>query len=113
MALEPSPESNWPIVNWIILAFNFVLALLVMSWRGAVNLYRGKVDVLETNQGKFVTRTELDGHIDKLREDQQRMHQENLNGQNEIRASINSTRVELSGQIREVHSRIDDVIQRG
>jgi len=79
------PDSQW----WLIR----VLAALMGIIASIGEVYRRRVDKINEN---YVSREDLESYLDKIRDDRQRQHQENLDGQHEIRDSI-----------QRVHQRID------
>jgi dissimilatory sulfite reductase (desulfoviridin) alpha/beta subunit len=78
--------------NW----FNYTVSVLVGVISFMLNIYRKKVDDLEKRHGDFVTREELERHVDQIREDKQQMHTENLSRFDRI-----------DNAVSRVHERID------
>jgi hypothetical protein len=82
--------------------FNAVITLLVTVVAFMLNIYRRKVDKLESQHIKLVTREELQRHMDQIRDDRLRMHDENIERLKDIAADI-----------RAVHIRVDQVFSNG
>jgi hypothetical protein len=89
---------NDPQQGWINALLTTVIGLLAFM----LNLYRRKVDRIEDKHASFVSRDELQRHMDLIRDDRLRMHEEN---QDRLR--------EIGSDIRAVHVRIDQVFSNG
>jgi len=80
--------------TWIDALLGSLLTLVAFM----LNLYRRKVDRMEEQHAASVTRDELEKYMDRIREERQRMHEENI----ERLSAIGS-------DIRAIHMRIDRV----
>lgn len=58
--------------------FDGVVSLLMLAVGYVLNLYRGKVDMLQDNQKSFVTREELAELIRDEKADSDRKHEQNV-----------------------------------
>ena len=82
--------------------FNASITLLLSVVAFMLNIYRRKVDKLKSSHGHLVTREELQRHMDLIRDDRLRMHDENIERLKDI-----------GSDIRSVHIRIDQVFSNG
>ncbi len=88
--------------------FSYALATILGLFATLLGVYRNKVDKMDERQrnliegqGRFVTRDELERHMDQIREDRLEMHKENLK------------RLETIGNdINRVHARIDQALAK-
>ncbi len=80
-------------------AFNVLVASLVAFGGFIVRLYKHKIDVLEEESAKFMTREEIAKMFEQQRADRLQMHQENLSAATQLREDV-----------RALHGRIDQVI---
>lgn len=131
--------SNQTVINWAggLISTLFGVIVVIGSWV-FTKLY-GKVDVLAENQKHFasvesvvhlearvlplVSRTELLAYMaqmrddaekrnDQMREDRQRMHQENLDSIKSVRTDISELREAVREDVSGVHSRVDDLFRK-
>lgn len=86
MSNDIEPVSHW---------FTAILAVFMSLLASIGEIYRRRVDKINEN---YVSKADLEGLLRSLRDDRQRMHQENLDSQREIR-----------GSIERVHDRIDEI----
>lgn len=109
MDVQPPDPGNDGLIHFLLFACNgLLMALLGLGvWIG--NIYRQKIDVLE--RINYVTREELEAKFEVLRDDRQRMHQENLDNMREIRQTIVAGQTETSTDIRELNRRVDDTLR--
>ena len=109
MNVQPPDPQNDGLVHFLLFACNGLMMALIAVGAYIVNLYRQKVDVLE--KINYVTREELDRKFDVLRDDRQRMHQENLDNMREIRRTLVEGQQETGTEIRELNRRVDDTLR--
>jgi hypothetical protein len=91
MDIESSPQ------GW----FNVTLGAIVGLLGTLFGVYKGKIEDLERRQLNFITRDELERHIDQLRADRMQQHTENLMRLKDIGEDINR-----------LHDRIDMALKR-
>jgi hypothetical protein len=78
--------------------FNAVLSALIAGVFYVLNVYRSKVDRLEDQQSRFITREELQHHMDQIRGDRIQMHVENLSRLDRIDDAVIRLASELHGK---------------
>jgi uncharacterized membrane-anchored protein YhcB (DUF1043 family) len=98
MEIEPTSQ------GW----FNAIVGLVVGLLGTLFGIYRSKVDrmedhqqSLERRQANFITRDELERHIDQMRSDRLQQHTENL-----LRLKA------IGDDINRVHDRIDQALDK-
>lgn len=80
--MNPDPTSSGQ--GWFDIAVGALFA--VFGW--FINRYIAKVDALEKQQAKCITREELKEYLDEIKADRVRMHEENLDNLREIRNDL-------------------------
>lgn len=103
----PDPNSDW-LVHLLLWACNGLVVTVLAVGGFVMNLYRQKVDDLEKVNNNYVSREELDERFQVLRDDRQRMHQENLDNLGSIRQTIENGQAENRVDIRDLNHRFDD-----
>lgn len=109
MDVQPPDPSSDGLVHFLLFACNGLLMALIGLGVWIGNVYRQKIDVLE--RINYVTREELETKFEVLRDDRQRMHQENLDNMREIRSTIVDGQKETSKDIRDLNRRVDDTLR--
>lgn len=119
MNVQPSDPQGDGLVHFLLFIVNGLLVALLAVGGFVVNFYRHKVETLEKGQSELalaqknlVSRDDLDKKFDQMREDRQRMHQDNLRSLEQIRNVIANGQTNTGNDIRAIHSRIDDVLDR-
>ena len=104
MDVNPNDPQNDSVVH-------VLLGLLIAIGTFVVNLYRRKVDAMEKSHGKFITREELDNKFEEMRDERQRMHEENVTNIRELRSTIVAGQTATGNDIRSLHQRIDETMR--
>jgi hypothetical protein len=98
MDIESSPQGWFNALIGVVLG---LLGTIAAIYRGKMNHIEEQQLALERRQVNYVTRDELERHIDQLRADRMQQHTENL------------LRLKTIGEdINRLHDRIDQVLDR-
>ena len=122
---DPQTPQSPGFVQVVFFILNGLLTILGAFGTWLLNDFRQRINGITKSQQKLateqqamaihhsacVTRDELDKKFEVLRDDRQRMHQENLDSIRELRTTIVTSNNQTSEQVRDVHSRIDELMR--